>query len=529
MLRLFVMLFCAAAVLGCEPVRKRCSNVRCDSNQVCDEATGLCVKGDGGTVTPVVDAGTKDAGVVDAGPVDAGKPCVGGCDGGVCDPGTGTCVGCLSSAQCACPSPVCDLARNACVDALADAGPLLQPVGESCADAQAIVFPQCSPKATAFTVDLGPRTDDLQGSCSADAGLGRDAVFLLNVPEVSDVRVSTRKPAGSVGEAVTYLRMTPCATAAELVCKDSFGAPSSMRAKAVPPGVYTVVVDAYDQMRSGPIDVTVELLPAITNETCATPLPMPVDGGSVSVDLSGAGDDLAASCNTAANSRDVVYQFTLTAPSDVTAIVSAGDGGADPVVSVRGSPCSAGADAGNELACVDTLKPSERVSLRGLGAGTYYLVVEGYGEQGSGPVTVTGTVTPPVPYPPNDLCAAARVIDFSAAASSTFTVDTSDGRSDYEGTCAPNGTGGRDVVYTFTLTAPKFLTVTTETAAGDEVDPVVYLRSGSCETGPQLDCQDDFLAPELIQRSLPAGTYFLFIDGYGPSGSGPTRVTVSVQ
>lgn len=522
-----VVLLCAVLVLGCEPTRKRCSNIRCDNNRVCDEATGLCVKGDGGTVTPVVDAGTKDAGTADA-----GLACSPACAGGkVCDPATVTCVACVSSAQCACPTPVCDPASHTCLGALPDAGPLLQPVGESCNDAMPILFPQCSPTATSFRLDLGALNDDVQGTCSADGGLGRDAVFLLNVPAVSDVRVSTAQSPGSTAEAVTYLRMAPCATGPELVCKDSFGAPSSFRSKNVAPGVYALVVDSYDQLRSGLVDVTVELLPGITNETCAAPLPAPLDGGALTVDLSGASDDLKGTCNSGADSRDVVYQFTLNQKSDFTALVAAvnADAGTDPVVYVRGAPCAA--DAGNELACVDTTNPTERLSLRGLDAGTYYLVVEGYRTAGNGPVRLTSWATPPVPFPPNDTCGAPRVIDLTTASSASFTVDTAAALDHFQGSCASFGVGGLDAVYTFTLTAPRTVTITTETAAGDEVDPVVYLRSTPCGTdaGVELGCADDYLAPEVLVRALPAGTYFLYVDSYSASSAGPTLVTVTVQ
>ena len=90
-------------------------------------------------------------------------------------------------------------------------------------------------------------------------GLGRDAVFILNVPVQSDVRVTTSQPVGSIAQAVTYLRMSPCATGTELVCRDSLGSTGALTARALAAGVYALVIDAYDQGSSGRVNVTMSL------------------------------------------------------------------------------------------------------------------------------------------------------------------------------------------------------------------------------------------------------------------------------
>lgn len=526
-----LVLFCVVAVSGCgNGSDNLCRNVTCTGNRVCNPTTGACERLDGGDV---VDAGTKDAGIPDAGPFDAGPMCPPGCAaaGQVCDPVTFTCVQCVSNAQCSCPSPICDVATHACVAALPDAGVFVQPIGESCADARLITFPTCSPNRTTFRVDLNALTDNEKGTCSAGSGLGRDAVFLLNVAAITDVKVSTAQVGGSTAQAVSYLRMSPCATGAELACRDSLGAPSNFRAKSVAPGVYALVIDAYDQLSSGLVEVTVEFLPAITNETCSAPLDVSTDGGTTNVDLSGATDDLSATCNTALDSRDAVYRVTIGQESDFHAVISPliEDAGIDPVVYLRSSPCV----GGTPLVCIDErVAEPEHLRARGLDAGTYFLVVEGRGSAGSGPVAITSWATPAVPFPPNDTCLAPRVLDFSIVNPVRFVVDNSEGEDDAVGSCAPFR-GGRDVVYSFTLATTRTVTVRAEsTDGGLDWDSVLYLRRGGCEAdaGVQVDCADlGFEDPETMVNTLSAGTYFLFVDSYSASSAGPTIVTVTLS
>ncbi len=529
------------SLTACGVQRGICESVICEKNRVCDPMTGGCIGRDGG----FVDAGTPDAGAPDAGRdagapdagrdagVDAGIPCVAGCGdaGQVCDTFSGSCVQCLTNAQCACPAALCDRQTRTCVTNLPDAG--TQPIGDSCADAPLISFPVCASSRTTFRVDLGKLADDVQGTCSAATGLGRDAVFVLRVANSSDVKVTTTRAPGSTAQPVTYLRMSPCPTGAELVCHDTFGNAGSFRAKAVPAGDYALVIDAYDQLSSGAVDVTVELLPTVTNDTCATPLDALTDGGTVTVDLSGALDDLTATCSSSGpDSREAVYQVTLTERSDFNArVIGLRDSGADPVLYLRGSPCS---DAGvsNQLACVDQTFADEPELLRarGLKAGTYFLVVEGFGAAGSAPVSLTSWATP-LPNPANDTCAAPRPLNFQGGSFISVPVDTSEADDDDRGSCSIAG-GGREAVLTFTLAAPRTVTITSASAdGGSAVDPVIYLRAGGCaaDAGVELGCADDTSFPEVLTRTLAAGTYFLFVDSYTSSTAGPTVVTVTLQ
>jgi hypothetical protein len=522
------------ALAGCSS-GDLCSRVRCGSGKVCRAETGTCVAGDGGTV--VVDSGTPLP--------DGGAICNPACAAGdVCDPATLSCVACLTNTQCSCPRPVCDLTTHTCVALSADAGivSVVPTIGETCADAQPLPFPGCVP-ATAFRVDLSPLKDDATGSCGGPTGAGHDAIFLVELDAGYDLRVTATPAPGSAAEPVTYLRLSPCddqpsftPDRAELVCSDGFGGTSSFLATSLPPGEYAIVIDAFTAGTSGPVDVTVELLAptAPANETCQSPIFASLDGGTVSLDLAQYSDDLKGSCNgLQTNSNEAVFRVQLDAVSDFHAVVTPddADGGADPVVYLRKSPCA----TGGEVRCIDQTGPGKAESLRArsLEAGTYFLVVEGYGLSGSGAIQLSTWATDPVPPPPNDTCAAPRLVQFASGSNTvSFTADTSAGEDDDHGSCSDDTLGGRELVYRIALPTDQTLTVTAVRTAGGSADPLLYLRGGGCSStaGMELDCSDQpsGAATESISQFLSAGEYFLFVDSYSDESAGPTVVTVTL-
>lgn len=505
--------FLVGALLGaCGPTRSLCATVTCEGGRTCDEATGACVGGatDGGATDGGSDGGTDGGGGV----------CVPDCVAPqVCNPGTGQCVECFSNADCACPTTVCG-ASGLCELPAADAG--LPPGGEACASAP--IVNTCG-QTIAFTADLATASDEVVSSCGTASGGGKDLLWTFRLDAAFDVRVTAKPSAASQAQPVVSLRRD-CQTDQELACADGLGGTATFLLKSLAAGSYTLVLDSYDAASSGRVDVTVEFLPASLppNETCATAAVLAPDT-DVTVDLTTASDDLQLSCNTAANSGDAVYELTLTEASDVF-ISATATGAVDPVLALRRSPCA----SGGEVTCFDVGSgPAETLVARNLAAGTYYVIVERYGATG-GTVTVRATLTAPSPPPPNDTCAAPRAITFpSGATSTTFTVDTSLATDSTAGSCntEPNSP---EVVYSLTLTASRLVTVSAIANGSSATDAVVYLRGTACdETGTELAC-DDALPPGPDGFSLPltAGTYFLFVEGFGPGGAGPTDVTVTL-
>lgn len=505
--------FLVGALLGaCGPTRSPCATVTCEDGRVCDEATGACLATDGG----VTDGGT------DAGADGGTSACVPDCVAPqVCDTNTGRCVECLSNAYCACPTTTCSV-DGLCVLPDADAG--VPSGGEACASAP--VVNTCGQNLT-FTADLGAANDDVVSSCGNASGGGRDLLWTFRLDATFDVRVTAKASAASPAEPVVSLRAN-CDMDQELACSDGLGGTSSFLLKSLAPGSYTLVVDSYDASSSGRVDVTVDFLPATlpANETCATAAPLAPDTDVV-VDLSTASDDLQVSCNTEPDSGEAVYRLELTEARDVF-ISATATGDVDPVLALRNAPCA----TGSQVTCFDAaFGPNETLIARNLAAGTYFVIVERYGA-GTGTVTVRATLAAPSPPPLNDTCAAPRAITFQPGSNTaTFTVDTSLATDATAGSCndQPNSP---EVVYSLTLPSTRVVTVSTSASGTASTDAVVYLRGTECDAtdGGELDCANAAPpAPDTFTLPLDAGTYWLFVEGFGPGGAGPTDVTVTLE
>lgn len=99
-----------------------------------------------------------------------------------------------------------------------------------------------------------------------------------------------------------------------------------------------------------------------------------------------------------------------------------------------------------------------------------------------------------------------------------FTGSTECAGDDYSGSCG--GSYGREIVFTFTLTNPQDVFITTY---GSSFDTVLYIREGVCDTGSDIYCNDDekgTTQSELKLLNLAPGTYYLFLDGYFSSDYG---------
>jgi len=93
-----------------------------------------------------------------------------------------------------------------------------------------------------------------------------------------------------------------------------------------------------------------------------------------------------------------------------------------------------------------------------------------------------------------------------------YTGNTEEGTDDAEGSCA-GSSGGRERVYRLDL--PTRQRVVIELSA--EFDTILYVRQGDCsDDAAEVKCNDD-AGPKRsrIDAVLDAGTYFVFVDGYG--------------
>lgn len=506
--------FLVGALLGaCGPTRSLCATVTCEGGRTCDEATGACVGG-------ATDGGATDAGS-DGGTDGGFGACVPDCVAPqVCDTSTGRCVECFTDAHCACPTTVCG-ASGVCELPAADAG--VPAGGEACASAPLVN--SCGQNVS-FTADLAAASDEVVSSCGTASGGGKDLLWTFRLDATFDVRVTAKPSAASPAQPVVSLRRD-CQANQELACADGLGGAASFLLKSLAPGSYTLVLDSYDAATSGRVDVTVDFLPASLppNETCATAAALPFDT-DVTVDLSTASDDLQVTCNGTANSGDAVYELTLSEARDLF-VTATSTANLNPVLALRRAPCA----SGSQVTCFNAVTAgSETLVVRNLEAGTYFLVVERVG-LAVGAVTLRATTAVPSPPPANDTCAAPRAITFPAGSTTTsFTIDTSLATDSTAGSCNTEPTSP-EVVYSLTLTASRRVSVTATAAQGAATAPVLYLRGTACDeaSGVEFGCERPALpAPTVLSAPLTAGTYFLFVEGLGPGGAGPTDVTVTL-
>jgi hypothetical protein len=108
--------------------------------------------------------------------------------------------------------------------------------------------------------------------------------------------------------------------------------------------------------------------------------------------------------------------------------------------------------------------------------------------------------------------------------------DTTGHVNETEGSCG--GKAGEAVFY-FVLSQPAFVHLD---SIGTSFDSVLYVRTGACNAGLEIDCDDDSagnLAADLTFTILYPGTYFVFLDGYtvdpqGGPNEGPFQLNVEI-
>jgi hypothetical protein len=180
------------------------------------------------------------------------------------------------------------------------------------------------------------------------------------------------------------------------------------------------------------------------------------------------------------------------------------------------------------------------VKKRALAAGTHYLFVEAPDRLSAGLVDVSVAASPATPPPPNDTCAAPELIVLPTASTVVnVNVDTSAAGDDYTGSCN-NQPLSPEVVFQLHVAAKATYVIDVAASSGSFATPVVYLRTPPCDfpsvvvpppdsgiivdAGTELGC-----SLTGIQQSLDPGDYFIYVEGYGLTGAGPTTLTVSSQ
>lgn len=425
--------------------------------------------------------------------------------------------------------------------------PAQPPANDSCAAPQALTF--VGPSAVAVgNTSLAANDSTMAAndpSCSATArSSGKDLVYSYTLAARSNVTVVARPVLGSALHPVVSVRSACANPATELGCQaQALAAAAQVTLNGQLPGTYAVWVDSADGTQ-GAFQLEVTAAPAVDNDTCPGIQALSFTGATATAtgDTSFATNgnvlgDQTPSCSDSARGtgKDVVYAFTLTQPRDVT--VSVTPTGAsptfEPVVSVRTACGDATRTA--EKGCVSPLSPTQaRLTLVNQPAGTYVVWVDGARDT-SGAFQLEVTTAPPTPPPANDSCAAPQALAFVAgvasASGSTLQAANDNSAFDVSPTCSASAKqSGRDVVYAMTLAAPQDVTLTVAPAAGSTLNPALYVRRSTCTSqilGDELVCLQKVGPATATLTALPAGTYWIWVDGAGGT-SGAFTLTATL-
>ncbi|MBE2248709.1 MAG: hypothetical protein IAE78_04100 [Myxococcus sp.] len=530
--------------------------------------------GDAGSDAGVADAGRADGGPSDAGPrdagLDAGAPeCVDDFDCfGVrnrCDTSVGRCVECLVDAHCPSAIPKCDVVRNDCVECLSNvdcANPRPTCRARACDDCLAlsecgpgqscelrfgdcVVLPDscAAPQAlqladaggTAYVmVDPSTALDDFSTSC----GAGPDVVYALTLPATRDVTITARRAGAGTAVPTVALRAAPCLSGGELACdrQPDGGSAASLALTDVPAGSYFVILES-PAGTSGRLELAVTAVPrpgAVPNDTCAAVEPLAFYGTravAVGSTVLATNDGVGPSCSPTANAggADLVYSYSVDGGSNVVVTVRPLDLAFEPVVSVR----PACASAMNELACLAATAPGQMqtLTLPAQPAGSYVVHVDSANStRGAFQLDVTRT---PIVF--NDTCGAVQPLSFNgtvAAATGDTSYATNDNQpGDATPSCSASARStGQDVVFSYTLTQPRDVTVSvTPTGASPELWPVLSIRS-ACADGA-APAEAACVSPNASMQARasivnqPAGTYVVWVDSAAGT-AGPFQLEV---
>ena len=383
---------------------------------------------------------------------------------------------------------------------------------DTCAGARELVFASGFAMGTADTT--GAR-DDTTASCGGSGG--PDVVLKFTTPTVGTLLVNVR-PTGGSPRAVISLRSDCGNMAAEFggcAVAATGGGGMLQVVRDMAAGTYYLWIDSADG-QPGQFDISLQLT-ADAGDSCAGPIPLMFTGGEANVAASTIGStaDEFGTCG-GSTGMDNVYRFDLAATSNVDISLTTRTAAMTPLVYLQ-TVC-----AGGDLGCASAPMAGAGASLRlgSLAPGPHFLWVDAANST-PGLYNLTAKISTPGA---GDTCANAAPLTFTNGMA-TVTGDTSTFFHDSTQSCA-SGTSP-DGVYTFTTTGVQNLRVDVTTTSST-YQPVVSLRQATC-TGTSLACG---IAPtaggtgSIAYGSLPAGTYYLWVDGANNTAGAFTMTAV---
>jgi len=279
------------------------------------------------------------------------------------------------------------------------------------------------------------------------------------------------------------------------------------RVHGLPAGLYHLQIDGLREGDAGPFSLHVETEPTEPREAddaCREAEILRFLGGASEVAGNTAGREAllaAQGCGEGtALSPELAYALFLDTPSRITVRVAESE---RPVtVYLVEPPC----DPVAEVACGAGPTPLADLELP---AGEYVLVVDGSTAAGPGAVRLEVEA---VPFTPGDGCDQPIHVGVPEGAVSVEIEGNTEGAEDDLADLCGAGADGPDVVYRLDLAGETLVVAAVAEAAFD----VKLSLTADCGQGPALACGS--VDAPLHSGPLPAGSYYLAVDGAGGSG-----------
>jgi hypothetical protein len=306
-------------------------------------------------------------------------------------------------------------------------------------------------------------------------------------------------------DAVIYLRKDDCADAsAQIACNDdgTHGHNSHID-EVLDAGTYFLFIDGYSG-EAGTFRASVSMndIPSLA-ETCQKARPLAA-GPPMAGSLAGAFDQLQAQgCSGDSKGPDVLYRLDV--PRRSRARIVERSSAFTPLIHVR-RRC---VEPGSEIECVESgFADGEATFVGMLEAGSYAVAADTADHEADGIFSIAAELAPEGGQGgmPGDNCADAVPL---SPHEREVSGDTFSARDDVSGKCG--GAGQPDVVYRLEL--PRRSRVTGSFSA-EEGAHVLILRKSCADASSELACGDE------IDAVVPAGVYFLTVDGDGAHGLG---------
>jgi hypothetical protein len=373
-------------------------------------------------------------------------------------------------------------------------------VADTCGSAARLV------PGTAVQGTTAGAPDAFQATCAGGAH-SADRVFRLDLAERSRVRIQQQ----SRHDGALHLR-TQCAEAAsEIACNDDHAGDrtKSLLTLALDPGTYWVVSDGYGSTEAGAFDLLADVAPiagsGAEGDACAAPLPLPA--GTTEGDTLRARDDLQGSCAADAGGADLVYRLAVPRRSRVRIGFEQGAELAGAVYLTR-----ACGDRATEVACGSTEIDAV------LAAGNYFVVVDGAGPNAFGRFRLSVQIED-VAVLEQTCRAAAALQPGQSFVGSTGGVDR------FQASCGQNARSPEAV---HKIRLARRSRVALSLAAGYRA--VLHLRRTCLDRTTEVACNDGSGDPNhaRLEQTLDAGTYYVFVDGWGAGSTGTYTLDTTV-